>query len=404
MTEEQENIKTDRRQQGIAYLLVMMTMVVMSLLFQQTYRESTLNTRLAHMSTDRISAEYNAKSGFNLGLFFFTISDAASLYMNQMTGSKDKPIDSIESYWNYMNSLPAIGSDLVAAVEKDKKSKDSFGLKGVMNKKNRDIMNLFRGGFTIRIADENGKINVNNCLSGQCKATVQSLISLFSSPPEQAFLESKEIDPIQLAYQIRDFINSSSNASPQSGVSDESAYYQEQSPSYKAKNRPLNNVTELKLVRGFKNDEVFEVFSPYLTTHPIPEASGNKPFLVNMNTAKPELIASLVPSSSGNNCREKFIKKMAQLEKNRQATAPDKKSLENFFNDSLCYSNATGPDKEDRKSWFTTNSHAFMFTITSNTNKMQTRLKVVIGRAGSEGQGAQSKSERSFRILSWRYD
>ena len=196
-------------------------------------------------------------------------------------------------------------------------------------------------------------------------------------------MENKDLDPVKLAYQIKDFINSSGKASPQSGTKDENAYYRNQKDSYSAKNRPLRDISELRMIQGFKDDDVFNIFSPYMTVHPVPAASGNKPVLVNINTAKPELIASLVPSAVGDQCREKFIKKMAQLRKKKSPFATDAKSLKNVFKDSLCYSAETGAEKNSREKWFTTHSKAFQFTIQGNTHKMQTRLKVVIERAGS---------------------
>ena len=402
--EEKKETKRIKNEKGVAYLVVMSTLAILAVLSLQMQQNSALNSSLSTMVKDKIKSEYNAKSGFNLALYLFTIGDAVTLYTNQMMGSKEPAADSQESHWNLINSLPPIGGDMILALNKSKNPKDPFQLLGVMNKKNREIMQLFSGSFQVNINDENGKINLNNCLSGQCKETVDSLEALFSSPAESAFLESKDINPKELAYSIKDFINNSPNASLKSGTRDESAYYRNQEPPYVAKNRPLDDISELKLIRGFEDDEVYEIFSPYMTVYPVADSSGTKPILININTAKPELIASLVPSSLENQCREKFIKKMAQLQKDRQAPASSKEAIKNFFSDTLCYSADGGAKKEDRQKWFTTKSEAFQFTIVGNTNKMQTRLKVVIQRAESNGKSgslSQKSSGRSYQILSW---
>lgn len=399
--------RSNRREKGVAYLVVMGALSFVALLAVQTTLNTALNKQLSLMTQDKIKSEYNAKSGLNLGLYLFTITDAMTLYMNQ-TGDKGAVnSDSIESHWQLINGLPAFGSDTIAVLEKTKnpKSHDSYGLFGVMNEKNREIMNLFTGSFSVKIADENGKINVNNCITGRCEETVESLYALFSSPVEKAFLESKNINPKELAYRIKDFINSSPNASRESGNSNKNEYYGRQNPPYSAKAQALAELDELKLVQGW-DDEIHEIFSPYLTIYPTPEASGHKPVLVNINTAKPELIASLVPSSLSNNCRDKFVRKMAQLSQEKQAPAAKNQALKLFFDDTLCYSQETSNDKEgDRKKWFTTDSKAFQFTIKGNTNKIQTKLKVVIQRSKSKKSEKDSSGQgqkRSFQILSWR--
>ena len=122
--------------------------MIIALLFEQIYRESSLNNRLSYLNNFKISSEYNAKSGFNLGIFLFTINDAVASYTQKITGAKDTPPDSHESHWNLINNLPAIGEDLVTAVEASKNSTDVFDVKGVMNQKNNEIMKLFKGSFT----------------------------------------------------------------------------------------------------------------------------------------------------------------------------------------------------------------------------------------------------------------
>ena len=246
---------------------------------------------------------------------------------------------------------------------------------------------------------------MNNCLSGRCKETVGSLISLFSSPLKNSSWRIRTSIQSNLLIKLRTLSTVQAKLHLKAEQKMRMLTIAIKKILIAPKTVPLRDISELRMIQGFKDDDVFNIFSPYMTVHPVPAASGNKPVLVNINTAKPELIASLVPSAVGDQCREKFIKKMAQLRKKKSPFATDAKSLKNVFKDSLCYSAETGAEKNSREKWFTTHSKAFQFTIQGNTHKMQTRLKVVIERAGSGKKRiipGQDSSGRSYRILSWR--
>jgi general secretion pathway protein K len=64
----------------------------------------------------------------------------------------------------------------------------------------------------------------------------------------------------------------------------ENDYYQEQKPPYKAANRPLLDLNELRMVQGF-DGALVDALSAYATVHPYAKADG-----INPNTAPPHVL------------------------------------------------------------------------------------------------------------------
>ena len=90
--------------------------------------------------------------------------------------------------------------------------------------------------------------------------------------------------PDQLADALADWIDEDGQPQPRDGAED--AYYLALDPPYVAANRPLIDVAELALVRGF-DDNVRARLRPYVTALPGLAA-------VNVNTAPAEVIAAVI--------------------------------------------------------------------------------------------------------------
>ncbi len=91
------------------------------------------------------------------------------------------------------------------------------------------------------------------------------------------------LDP-QLANAVADWIDTNSEA--RAGGAEDIDYLN-LNPPYRAANRPMASVDELRLIRGFDAKTVAALV-PYVTV--LPATSNN----VNVNTASPELLAALV--------------------------------------------------------------------------------------------------------------
>jgi general secretion pathway protein K len=132
------------------------------------------------------------------------------------------------------------------------------------------------GSLAGHIEDQQGKFNLNN-LQKDGKVNLAQLAHFRR-------LMSILVLPPALADALADWIDADSEPQPQDGAED--AYYLSLQPPYLAANRPLIDVAELALVRGF-DDNVRARLRPFVSALPVFTA-------VNVNTASPEVIAAVV--------------------------------------------------------------------------------------------------------------
>ncbi len=126
------------------------------------------------------------------------------------------------------------------------------------------------------IEDQQGAFNVNNLvIAGNLNvaqfARFRRLLSILGLPEA-------------LADALADWVDADNKPQPQHGAEDE--YYLALDPPYRAANRPLVDLDELRLVRGF-DISVRARLAPFITALPGSTA-------VNVNTAPPEVLAALV--------------------------------------------------------------------------------------------------------------
>jgi len=126
------------------------------------------------------------------------------------------------------------------------------------------------------LEDQQGTFNLNNLVTGGKVSVVQldrfgRLLSILGLPTT-------------LAYSLADWIDADNDQQPNEGAED--GYYLSLPSPYLAANRPLTDVAELALVRGF-NDEVRARLSPFVSALPANTA-------VNVNTASPEVLSAVI--------------------------------------------------------------------------------------------------------------
>jgi len=127
-----------------------------------------------------------------------------------------------------------------------------------------------------QIEDQQGAFNLNNLVT-QGKINVAQLAHF------RNLLATLGL-PDELADALADWIDEDGQPQPRDGAED--AYYLALEPPYVAANRPLIDVAELALVRGF-DDNVRARLRPYITALPGLTA-------VNVNTAPAEVIAAVI--------------------------------------------------------------------------------------------------------------
>jgi len=128
------------------------------------------------------------------------------------------------------------------------------------------------GSIRVSIEDAQGRFNLNSVVN---QASLQVLSRL---------LQVLRLDPM-IANAVLDWIDPDDLVSP-GGAED--VDYLNFNPPYRAANRPMASVEELRLVRGFDAKTVAALL-PYVTVLPL--ATND----INVNTAPPEVLAALVP-------------------------------------------------------------------------------------------------------------
>ena len=172
--------------------------------------------------------------------------------------------------------LVQAGSDWARAVLSDDRRFSSTDHPGEPWALRLPPLSVEKGELVGHIEDQQGKFNLNNLLkNGKVNlaqlAHFQRLLSILALPPA-------------LAGALADWIDTDSELQPQDGAED--AYYLSLQPPYLAANRPLIDVAELALVRGF-DENVRARLRPFVAALPRFTA-------VNANTATPEVLAAVI--------------------------------------------------------------------------------------------------------------
>lgn len=132
------------------------------------------------------------------------------------------------------------------------------------------------GGFiTGNIIDLQGRFNINNLIEGD-------KVNTASFNQFQRLLESLELDK-DLAQAVVDWLDKNIDATASAGAEDD--YYMGLEVPYRAGNRIMVSVSELRLVRGF-DQATYEKIAPFVTALPVRTT-------INVNTAPPEVLASI---------------------------------------------------------------------------------------------------------------
>ncbi|MCL4468944.1 MAG: general secretion pathway protein GspK [Deltaproteobacteria bacterium] len=151
------------------------------------------------------------------------------------------------------------------------------------------------------ISDESGKFDLNALIGSDTITANQTLDGICRRLFEKLKLDPNTVDAIE------DWIDSDELPRPYGA---ESEYYEGLDPAYRAKDAPLDSITELKMIKGI-DEKTFNVLmgktdvngkpllqpadamdSPLFTVFP-KYYDPNSPFKINVNTASPVLLAAM---------------------------------------------------------------------------------------------------------------
>lgn len=183
----------------------------------------------------------------------------------------------LESQFNRVQAhrLAAAGIDWARAVLADDAGAGNIDYPGEMWAQPLPAIPLENGELTGAIEDQQGLFNLNDLVRGGVTsdadvARFQRLLRLLGLPPE-------------LANTLADWMDAD-NQVQQGGAED--SYYLSLPRPYRAANRPLVELSELLLVKGY-DLQVLDRLRPYVTVLPEPTA-------INVNFASPEVMVAVL--------------------------------------------------------------------------------------------------------------
>ena len=288
-----------RSERGMALIFVLSLVGVIMAVMGEVFFQAQITVRSSIGEQDRMRAEAAALTGAQFALFLIAL---------------ESQVDDVGSNKNLPPALSAQLSAVPAMVKSQLGGKNlsellngfPIGAQGLDEIKDLskinisasldeglvEALNAIQGYFVLDVSNESAKLNLN-LFSYRPSSDVmfESLIRLFSLPRESRWLEEKGYPPRRLAANIKDYIDMDKIDSADAG--DETAQYGD-GPGRVAgrpKNAALESLEELRMIQGFNDDEIFNVFSPYLTVWPLAPKYSK---LLDFNVAKIELLAALV--------------------------------------------------------------------------------------------------------------
>ncbi|MEI6738541.1 MAG: type II secretion system minor pseudopilin GspK, partial [Pseudomonadota bacterium] len=136
--------------------------------------------------------------------------------------------------------------------------------------------------------DEQAKFNVNNLIDTNGKrrdVDAGVLVHL---------LTILKLDP-GIANAIVDWLDADDDVSSPGGA--ENDYYWSQRPAWRAPNRAIFSIDELRRVKGV-NDKVFATLSPFITALPRPLPSSGERTKININTSSVEILQAVLSTAA----------------------------------------------------------------------------------------------------------
>jgi general secretion pathway protein K len=253
-------------EEGVALLAALLAVTLMTLVVVDFTYTATVAYRAAANQANELRAAYLARSGINLGIGLLD-QDARS------DSNQRQPYDGLTDLW--ATPFPPLPVD---------------------------------GGYAaLSIVDENRKLAINqlvNPSTGQVNTVVRDQFNrLFNT-----LGTSDDLLPSIIDWLDADNVPSAGGA--------ESSYYLALAPPYEPRNGPMPTIGDLRMVKGI-DEPTFLLLSGLVTTAPV-----NK---VNINTAPPEVIASLLPELQANPAIVKAI--VAQRAEEPFTSAVDLKQI-----------------------------------------------------------------------------
>ncbi len=280
--------KFPRNRRGIALILVMASIAILSTSVVEFAYQTNVNAYLAANSRDDLKSYYLARSGMNLAVLLLAFQfelEKDPLVGRFMRNSNFQLYPLVNLFLSPFSSGQL--TTPVGGVDLGKTGATGFG--------------GFHGNFGVHIEPEEGKLNLNRFAKPGNHQSLMTWMCLLVGNEQHEELFSVELggrdkDRVsreELVANIIDWIDPNKTKTvldefciqEGQGSGDENAYYARNDLPYEAKNDKMTTIEELRLVHGV-TDEIYETFAESFTVYPVDR--------VNLNLANFLVLQSLL--------------------------------------------------------------------------------------------------------------
>ncbi len=254
--------KSSRRQRGVALLLVLVMVALVTSVTEDFQFNSRVDMQLALNARDELQAEYNALSALRLRALLLKHGRTLTTAMQTLAPTLGVDPSMMPPMGQLLEMVP-IECGLMSAITKTGDDADKEG-----------GSDFFPGECEATAKSEHSKISLSvlRSISGGEAKRVSDLLMAFLSDPklERHFQEddangSHAESPEELVGAIIDWIDPDKNQTG-SSVGDEDRFYAYLKDPYRAKNAPFDSVAELQLVHGV-DDELYDILKDQVTIY-----------------------------------------------------------------------------------------------------------------------------------------
>jgi general secretion pathway protein K len=308
-----------RNQKGVALILAIFTVVMISYLVVEISYETSVEYVVNSNAIYRLKAYYAAKSGLELSLLRIKLYTKVQRQFGKQLGSQSKMLDMI---WNFPFAWPLAVPAEASSVDKD-----------MINEAMKQSQ--MEGSYFTQILDEGSKFDLNDLASDSKKiveATKRNLTNIFTAKLEdEAFMKTHpSFRPEELVEAITDFVDldttSTLHGSENTGyptLPNNSGMDFQMPP-----NRGFRSVEELRLVPGV-DDQIFNLLKDQVTVF------GMK--AINPNYASKDVIMSLDKSIT-----KEVAQEILNRRENEKMGGPFKDGSDNCKGDFWGFVNSKG--------------------------------------------------------------
>lgn len=333
-------LPTRKRERGMALILVLSLVGVILTVLAEILLQSQISVRTIIGERDKTKAELCALTGAQFAQLLISLDLQLADLTDDGNTKLPPQIKAIakEMLGGLKQSLG--GKNLGALLDGFPIGAESFdatgdlaklGINALLDESLVNALKAVPGKFVLETSNESRKLNINSLgASAEKGLMLTALTRLFSTPNEAKFLEEKGFPPNKLAGAVKDYIDSDNN--DEIDRSDETSQYERLGFKHKPKNGRLESLEELRRVPGFHDDEIYNLFTPYLTVWPL-DAQGKS---LDINQAAVELVSALM-TKEGSEVNDAELDKLEDF-RSKQQTFSKIQDVSQFFQ------NMTNPD------------------------------------------------------------